>query len=433
MRLTPKAPEIPDEGFNEDNDLFGYREFGERLTRLVENVQGPLVIALDGPWGSGKSVFVRQWVGLLRKSGARAVVFDAFGNDHFEDAFLALSAEIHAAAKERLGDQEPVKEFLRQAKRTGTALVPMLSRIAIRVGTAGVLSLEDLRDSDKVLKAIQETADVVEGVVAERLETARDERDALEDFRNTLSALARKLGGNDESESKFPFVFIIDELDRCRPPFALSVIERVKHLFSVPGVCFVFVTNMDQLEAAVLGTYGSATNARTYLQKFYSLRVELPEAKVPQGREALYISHLWESLGIRFSQQVVDRTESDQRRLQRLATDHELSLRALERVATNLLLASASLGPRDRIFSSDITIDLCVLREKYPETFQKARTGGLGSKDVRNRLWTGADDEDRLVAPWERLEKLTSERELRDGEILRHMVNLIEALAIREK
>lgn len=423
MRLTLEAPEIPDEGFTEDNDLFGYREFGERLTNLIQNVEGSFAIALDGPWGSGKSVFVRQWAGLLRTRGAGVILFDAFGNDHFEDAFLALSAQIHAAAKEKLSDQEPVRQFLQRAKRAGTALVPTLSRIAIRLGTAGMLSSEDLKDSSKFLEAIQQTADVVEDAVAERLESAKKERDALEEFRKILSELAPHLGSDGESESSFPLVFVIDELDRCRPPFALSIIERVKHLFSVPGVCFVFVTNMDQLEGAVKGTYGSATDARTYLQKFYNLRVVLPEAQVREGQQALYISYLFEKLDIKLHGQTVDLSLSNQERLGRLAKAHNLSLRALERIATNLVLVTASLELRNQYFSSDITIDLCVLRELWPESYQEARKSSLYWKEVTDRLWEGVGEGDSLLGAWRRSEELSSTHDL---DIFRDMIKLIE-------
>ena len=57
MRLTPQEPEIPKVGgFTDENDIFGYRKFAERLANLVHNIDEPLVIVLDGPWGSGKSV-----------------------------------------------------------------------------------------------------------------------------------------------------------------------------------------------------------------------------------------------------------------------------------------------------------------------------------------------------------------------------------------
>ena len=61
MRLTPCEPVIPEnEGFTKENDIFGYRDFADKLANLVQNISEPLVITLDGPWGSGKSVFVKH-------------------------------------------------------------------------------------------------------------------------------------------------------------------------------------------------------------------------------------------------------------------------------------------------------------------------------------------------------------------------------------
>ena len=91
------------------------------------------------------------------------------------------------------------------------------------------------------------------------------------------SASWPELGGPTEPKGRRPLVFIIDELDRCRPPFALNVLERVKHLFSVENVCFVLVAHLPQLEAVVKGSYGLGVDARTYLEKFFQLQVTLPE------------------------------------------------------------------------------------------------------------------------------------------------------------
>lgn len=70
MRLTPKELEIgTEEGFNEANDLLGYADFGRRFANLVGTIDEPLVIVVDGPWGSGKTVFAKRWAG--RDSASR--------------------------------------------------------------------------------------------------------------------------------------------------------------------------------------------------------------------------------------------------------------------------------------------------------------------------------------------------------------------------
>ena len=222
VRLTPQEPEIPEVGgFTDANDIFGYRDFAERLANLVRNIDEPLVIALDGPWGSGKSVFVKQWAGLLRELGASVILFDAFANDYYEDAFLALSAEIHAAAKKTLGGNESTtRRYLNRAKKAGIVLAPMALRVAARAGTAGLLSLEDLEASSEGLKAAakalgNESAKAVERVISERLRQASEERAALAAFQKVLSEVASALAERQaEDGGAFPLVFIVDELAR---------------------------------------------------------------------------------------------------------------------------------------------------------------------------------------------------------------------------
>jgi len=71
-------------------------------------------------------------------------------------------------------------------------------------------------------------------------------------------------------------IFIVDELDRCKPPFALELLEKIKHVFSVAGIHFILVTHLTQLETSVRYNYGTDIDARTYLQKFYNLIAHLP-------------------------------------------------------------------------------------------------------------------------------------------------------------
>ena len=103
-----------------------------------------------------------------------------------------------------------------------------------------------------------------------------------------LETLAKELGkkeksdadeteGSGESTKDAPLTIVIDELDRCKPTFALNLIERIKHFYEVEGVCFLMVTNLDQIKSAICSAYGADTKAHTYLEKFYQLRISLPE------------------------------------------------------------------------------------------------------------------------------------------------------------
>ena len=85
-------------------------------------------------------------------------------------------------------------------------------------------------------------------------------------FKNSLANFIEK-----STEDK-PVVFIIDELDRCRPNYAVEVLEQIKHLFSVPKIVFVLSIDKEQLGHAVRGVYGSEKlNADEYLRRFIDI------------------------------------------------------------------------------------------------------------------------------------------------------------------
>lgn len=102
MRLFPPPVQIGEqEGFSPEKDIFGRADHGRRLTNLITAVSDPLVIAIDGQWGSGKTTFLKMWAGELRKSGFPVIYFEAFENDYAEDAFTALASSVIALADER--------------------------------------------------------------------------------------------------------------------------------------------------------------------------------------------------------------------------------------------------------------------------------------------------------------------------------------------
>jgi hypothetical protein len=112
-------------------------------------------------------------------------------------------------------------------------------------------------------------AEQVDSVLADRLKSSGTDKLAFKNFRKYLEDFAKEHGGGQ------PIVFVIDELDRCRPDFALELIEQIKHLFSVRGFTFLLIVNRKQLEESIKSKYG-LIDATKYLQKFVHLWLALP-------------------------------------------------------------------------------------------------------------------------------------------------------------
>lgn len=74
-------------------------------------------------------------------------------------------------------------------------------------------------------------------------------------------------------------VIFIDELDRCRPEFAIKVLEQTKTLFQQENIVVVYSTDITQLAHSLQGVYGPRFEGRKYLERFYDKRLELNPIK----------------------------------------------------------------------------------------------------------------------------------------------------------
>jgi KAP family P-loop domain len=384
LRLFPPELEIPpNEGFAPEKDIFGRKPFGDQLTRIVRALEGPSVLLLDSPWGSGKSIFVKMWRGELIKAGVPSIYFDAFANDYQEDAFLAVASQIIAEADTlKPASKKAFKTFKEQAIRTAKILGRASLKIGVRAASAGLVEGEDLEKAaaEIVKDAGDETASVVDEVLREQLESHESDRRAFESFKEALkelsAALSKKLSaqkkGQESSsneEYQTPLIFIIDELDRCRPSFALEILEKIKHFYSVPNVIFMLVSSLSQLETAVRFAYGDI-DARTYLEKFYHLRVLLPGGRIdrPDMGTETYLRYLG------CNQNVSDLIEL-------FSQTRPLSFRTLERIASYAQLLDASMA-RGSLFLPQIISVLCILKVIRPDLYEAARKSKITFQQV---------------------------------------------------
>ncbi|WP_105382887.1 KAP family P-loop NTPase fold protein [Neorhizobium alkalisoli] len=263
MRLYPLQKEIVlyEEGFGE-NDLLQRKSAGEQISELLERVEDPIVLAVDGPWGSGKSYFLKRWVGAHRTENggsATTVYFDAFANDYLDDPLISLTGAIG----ERL-PAEKTGATWKKAKKIAVTLARPALRIGAAVTTAGVTEI-----AGPLVDAAIEAGGKEAEKAAEAFWKREDgRRAAMLQFRSALGELTKD--GN-------PLIIVVDELDRCRPDYALSVLEVIKHFFAVERVHFVLGVNLDGLEHIVRVRYGAGVDAADYLKRFVSLSTQLPQ------------------------------------------------------------------------------------------------------------------------------------------------------------
>ncbi len=259
IRVQPREIEVPaDEPFK--HDLLHRREAADTLTHIVSNLEGPCVIAVDAAWGFGKTTFLRMWSQDLRNQGIPVVAFNAWETDFSEDPFLTLSTELTEGLQS--GGTKLPSDTIKKLKDASQDVLRWLVPGAIRVAAS------------QVPLAGAHLAEGAASFAEERLSRHSNARKSVKQFRRVLEDMAAALS---EANGKCPLMVMIDELDRCRPSYAVELLEVAKHLFSVDRIVFVLAVNCDQLAHSVKALYGNDFDAEGYLRRFFDVDLQLTE------------------------------------------------------------------------------------------------------------------------------------------------------------
>jgi hypothetical protein len=267
--------------------------------------------------------------------------------------------------------------FKENAKKVGGRLLALSARIGIKAATLGLINQSEIDELEGIKDDLSSgVSSMVEKLIEERLSSHSEDAKILQTFRDLLSELPDRLDtgedkptGEQDTEAK-PLVIIIDELDRCRPTYALDMIEKVKHLFSVRNVVFLLIMNKKQLEESVKCVYGPKIDARAYLQKFINVETSIPKR--------LTTSILDNDLG-KYSEKLLKLHEMQDRKdadgiayyIKRLSVYFNFSLRELEKVFTNLAVFYISFGKGEMLHDlCPIVAFLTVIKVRYPALFE---------------------------------------------------------------
>lgn len=373
MKINPPDAKISKEKPFEDA-LFGREGFAKALTNLLRNAEENLVIFVNAPWGAGKTTFSKMWRTYLKEDQKLDVIyFDAYAADYFDDPFVCFSGAILGLVDNRLNEGKGLverKDFKEKAVEVGKSLGSLALKVGLKAATLNIIEVADLAQAKEIASEI---ATGVSEVGAEAIERKIDgyskETKALDDFKTSLAKLAAKV----REEQGFPLTIIVDELDRCRPDFALGLLERIKHLFDVEGVAFVLLVNRAQIENYIRTVYGGR-DAESYLLKFGSLFVDLPN----RMREDIYESgHKEYCHRLASHYDLPDQSVNSDF----LATSvgifsnhFDLTLREIERVFTTVALYYGSLTPNPHRFPGRsenewLVALLSILKAKVPELY----------------------------------------------------------------
>ena len=257
---TKKQPLVVNPASPFEGDALSREKACTDLADFIVQAETPYVLAVDAPWGAGKTVFLQMLEAVCKQRGIPTVFFNAWEADFHNDALAAMVGEIEIPHEKELG--EKFAEAATTLKRT------LMSRDFY---TAAANVAAAATGAELALKAANVTAQAANlGKLLRPMEELkavadyRQQRQAIANFKRELKNFA---WDPDKGKGK-PLVFFVDELDRCRPVFAVEVLEKIKHIFDAEGVFFVVAVNKGELAKTVQSVYGGI-DADIYLRKFF--------------------------------------------------------------------------------------------------------------------------------------------------------------------
>ncbi|MBL1437312.1 MAG: hypothetical protein COB08_014065 [Rhodobacteraceae bacterium] len=335
--------------------------------------------------GSGKSFFLKCWVGAHQKENegtAKTVYFDAFAHDYLDDPLVAIIGTIAG----RFEPDDISSKALTKAKTATAKLWRPALRIGFATATAGLSEITGVA----VNSALDAGSTELKKTSEDFWKKEDGKRAAMEEFRKAIFALTEP---SEEGESPNKLVIVIDGLDRCRPDYALALLEIIKHFFAVPNVHFVLGVNLAELQNSVKARYGQGVDAGIYLQKFITITMGLPKLTEPDHGKLIeldYYSNM--AAEMELNEALVAEVSYY---LERILPHDLLSIRGMQK-----LLTQVALTPQDpHLFETHpiaykvIIAGLIVLKVAFPDEYKKARTNEISMSDIISCFNTNAQNE----------------------------------------
>lgn len=229
------------------------------FVRMLNSQYGSISIAVDGKWGSGKTFFIKQCKLLLdclnneNDSSEKREIIEAVIQGKTEKLSKNSYKSVYFDAWKNDSNIDPIVSLSKSIATTTFNIKTKAKSVAFKAG-------EQL-----VRIAVEKIAKIDIGSILDIFQT---EENTEAEFKKELASLIPKDGR---------LVIFIDELDRCRPVYAVKLLERVQHFFDNEKITFVFAVNLYELKNTIQKLYGTNFSGDRYLDRFFDFVMTIPE------------------------------------------------------------------------------------------------------------------------------------------------------------
>ncbi|MBZ2164282.1 KAP family P-loop NTPase fold protein [Alteromonas stellipolaris] len=248
-----------------DNCGVGRKEYGQFLATFLAGENDGFVLNLNGKWGTGKTHFLRRLYSHFHEQDHPVIYIDSWESDFTDNPLLVVASELINQLEVQLpvSGSDLVKVKLVFGKALKASMIA-----AARFGAK--YTIDDADAGGEAAKVFMEQTprDILATMnkgYAEQVEAIHKVREQLGHFGDALI----------DNKKQPPVMVLVDELDRCRPDYAIAMLEVIKHFFDTKNFVFVVATDTEQLENSIQAVYGDKFDSKAYLRRFFNRKAEL--------------------------------------------------------------------------------------------------------------------------------------------------------------
>lgn len=258
-----------------ESDLLDRKQIAINLTNIIKFKPDLRVLAIDSSWGTGKTTFIHMWKYMLDnddefKTSFETMYFNAWENDYISEPLSSLLVELETQIKSR---NTKIKSLFEKGIDKAKPYAKLGGQILLKYLTKGVL--DKIKLEDNIEDSLMELSDKIGEMSFAEISISKQTREILkEDLQSFQCSIDKKV------------IIFIDELDRCKPTFAVELLETIKHIFNLDNFIFVISLDKEQLSHSIKTLYGQDMDSDGYLRRFFDL-----EYNLPNNNTLSYIQH----------------------------------------------------------------------------------------------------------------------------------------------
>lgn len=379
-----------------NEDLFQRKKFIRTLMEYIQNYENECkVISIHSPWGTGKTTFIEIWRYYLSvnedlKDKYYTLYFNAWENDDSKNPLISILIELNEIPEFK--NSSEYKILITAASVLSTKAPKFFLRALLGFLPLNLEAKTEINDFFSSLIDYGISLDTIKEAFKDKNEleklSEKFNEFNVEIIRKKVKKLFTQTLQNFQQKTNKKILFFIDELDRCRPTFAIETLEIVKHLFFIENYSFVLAWDLEQLSYSIGTVYGSNMDTGGYLRRFIDLECSLPKVD-----KKIYINYM------------ID--ESIHRLLENFLIAFDFSLRDLEKIITIIKINNkfynffANIPSKDNneiTFFTIIGYFFFLLKYKNPILYIKLKNKTL-TEDEKLEIAEIFEDKIKIVLP----------------------------------